>query len=70
MKLDDCPDDVLTREQVMAVFKVPSLNSLYRRLQKGRFPAPAMTHPMRWFKNDLRKWMEGESRPRAMRRSA
>lgn len=62
--------DVLTRADVMRVFQFPSLNSLYRRLQASRFPAPAMARPMRWFRRDLEAWMAGTSRPQLSRRRA
>jgi len=62
--------DVLSREDVMRLFQIPSPHALYRRLQGGSLPAPAMTRPMRWFKADLRRLLNGDSRPTAFRRRA
>lgn len=55
MRLDEC-EDVVTREQVLAIFQYRSLNALYRAVQAGKFPAPDLTMPARWSRDRLRLW--------------
>jgi hypothetical protein len=55
MRLEDCPD-VVSREAVMEIFQYRSLNTLYDAVQRGTFPPPDLTHPMRWSRDRLRLW--------------
>jgi hypothetical protein len=54
--LEECRDDVLTAEEVASIWKFKSIRALRRRVQARRFPAPALSGPARWYRDDLLEW--------------
>jgi hypothetical protein len=57
IRLEDC-DAVMSREQVAAFYKFTSIRALMRRVHARRFPAPALSGPARWYRDDLIAWKQ------------
>jgi len=68
-RLEEC-GDVVTRDDVMAIFQYRSLSALYDAIKAGKFPAPDLTRPARWSRTRLQLWWSEGLRTRIKARIA
>jgi len=67
--LDDC-GDVVTLDQVVAIFQYRNHQAIYRAVKRHAFPTPDLTMPARWSRERLRLWWTEGRQTRKLRASA